>query len=97
MIKPTRPRIKNTVKLFKIFSAETRLRIIALLSEGEHCVQDICNTLKMSQSSISHQLRLLRDLNVVKARRAGKNIYYSLKDTHIKDIFHVGFTHANEC
>ncbi|MFH5881016.1 MAG: ArsR/SmtB family transcription factor, partial [Candidatus Izemoplasmataceae bacterium] len=89
--------IKDTVKLFKIFSDETRLRIIALLSESEYCVQEISDTLKMSQSSISHQLKLLRDLNVVKTRREGKNIFYSLKDEHIKEIYLIGYAHANEC
>jgi ArsR family transcriptional regulator, lead/cadmium/zinc/bismuth-responsive transcriptional repressor len=51
----------------------------------------------MSQSSISHQLKLLRDLNVVKTRREGKNIFYSLKDEHIKEIYLIGYAHANEC
>lgn len=83
--------------LFKIFSDHTRLRIIALLVEGEYCVQDICETLNMSQSSISHQLKLLRDLNVVVTRREGKHIFYALKDLHIKEIFKIGYAHANEC
>lgn len=89
--------IIDTVKLFKIFSDETRLRIIALLSEATYCVQEISNVLKMSQSSISHQLKLLRDMNVVKTDRQGKNIFYSLKDNHIKEIYLMGVAHANEC
>ena len=89
--------IKKTVQLFKIFSDETRLRIIALLSDNEYCVQSICEALNMSQSSISHQLKLLRDLNVVKGRREGKNMFYSLKDIHIKEIFEIGLNHALEC
>ena len=96
MKKPLDP-IKDTVKLFKIFSDETRLRIISLLSDQELCVQEISTTLVMSQSSISHQLKLLRDLNVVKTRRDGKNIFYSLKDAHIKEIFLIGCAHASEC
>ena len=90
-------KIKETVRLFKIFSDETRLRIIALLIEDEFCVQDISETLHMSQSSISHQLKLLRDMNVVEARREGKHMFYALKDAHIKTIFQMGYDHANEC
>ncbi len=89
--------ILKTMHLFKIFSDHTRLRIIALLVKGEYCVQDICKTLNMSQSSISHQLKLLRDLNVVIPRRDGKHIFYALKDLHIKEIFEIGYAHANEC
>ncbi len=96
-MKENRKAIEETVSLFKIFSDRTRLRIIALLSEAEYCVQEICETLKMSQSSISHQLKLLRDLNVVKTRRDGKNIFYSLQDEHIKELYLIGYSHANEC
>lgn len=90
-------KIQETVRLFKIFSDQTRLRIIALLIEGEFCVQEIFETLHMSQSSISHQLKLLRDQNIVTARREGKNIFYSLKDEHVKEIYKMGYDHANEC
>lgn len=90
-------KIKDTVALFKIFSDETRLRIIQLLIQDEHCVQDIYEQLHMSQSSISHQLRLLREKNLVKTRRDGKHIIYSLKDEHIKKIFEMGLMHATEC
>jgi len=90
-------KIKDTVQLFKIFSDETRLKILQLLIEKEHCVQDIYEQLHMSQSSISHQLKLLRDRNLVKTRREGKHIIYSLKDDHIKKIFEMGIKHATEC
>lgn len=89
--------IKETVKLFKIFSDNTRLRIIDLLVTGEYCVQDISDDLDTSQSAISHQLKLLRDLNVVKTRKQGKQVFYSLQDNHIKDIYITGYNHANEC
>ena len=89
--------IKETVKLFKIFSDNTRLRIIDLLVTGEYCVQDISDGLETSQSAISHQLKLLRDLNVVKTRKQGKQVFYSLQDNHIKDIYLTGYNHANEC
>lgn len=89
--------IKETVRLFKIFSDNTRLRIIDLLVTGEYCVQDISDKLDTSQSAISHQLKLLRDLNVVKTRKQGKQVFYTLQDNHIKDIYLTGYNHANEC
>lgn len=89
--------INETVQLFKIFSDKTRLRIIDLLVQDEYPVQYISDTLEISQSAISHQLKLLRDLNVVKARKQGKQVFYSLKDNHIKEIYLMGFRHANEC
>lgn len=89
--------IKETVSLFKIFSDYTRLRIIDLLTKDEYCVQDISDTLETSQSAISHQLKLLRDLNVVKTRKQGKQVFYSLQDEHVKEIFLMGFKHANDC
>lgn len=89
--------LTETVKLFKIFSDLTRLRIIDLLYTGEHAVQAIADELETSQSAISHQLKLLRDLNVVKTRKSGKQVIYCLKDTHIKEIFLIGYSHATEC
>lgn len=89
--------IKDTVQLFKIFSDNTRLRIIDLLVTGEFCVQDISDQLETSQSAISHQLKLLRDLNVVKTRKQGKQVFYSLQDSHIKELFLIGYSHATEC
>ena len=89
--------IERTVNLFKIYSDITRLRIIDYLLNGEHCVQNIADTLGASQSAISHQLKMLRDLNVVKTRKDGKQIYYSLKDNHIKEIYLIGCEHANSC
>lgn len=89
--------INETVKLFKIYSDFTRLRIIDLLVEKEHCVQDIADSLGASQSAISHQLKLLRDLHVVKTRKQGKQVFYSLQDNHIKEIFLIGYSHVTEC
>ena len=89
--------IQETVKLFKIFSDYTRLRIIELLYSGEQCVQDIADSLETSQSAISHQLKLLRDMNVVSARKDGKQVIYSLQDNHVKEIFLIGYSHATEC
>ncbi|PAT01390.1 hypothetical protein CI105_06655 [Candidatus Izimaplasma bacterium ZiA1] len=89
--------IENTVSLFKIFSDLTRLRILDLLVQREYSVLEIAETLDASQSAISHQLKMLRDLNVVKTRKDGKQIFYSLKDKHIKELYLVGFEHANKC
>jgi ArsR family transcriptional regulator len=85
------------VKLFKIFSDFTRLRIIDLLEGGEFSVQEITDALETSQSAISHQLKLLRDLHVVKFRKEGKQVIYSLQDNHIKELFLIGYSHATEC
>ena len=89
--------LTETVSLFKIFSDLTRLRIIDLLYTGEHAVQAISDVLEISQSAISHQLKLLRDLNVVKTRKSGKQVIYCLRDSHIKEIFLIGYSHATEC
>lgn len=89
--------INETVKLFKIFSDFTRLRIIELLYFDAMCVQDIADKLETSQSAISHQLKLLRDMNVVDTRKDGKQVIYSLKDSHIKEMFLIGYSHATEC
>ena len=89
--------LTETVQLFKIFSDLTRLRIIDLLHTGERAVQAIADELETSQSAISHQLKLLRDMNVVKTRKDGKQVIYCLRDSHIKEIFLIGYSHATEC
>lgn len=97
MSKGQKLNITQTVDLFKIFSDYTRLRIIDLLVNSEICVQDIANELEASQSAVSHQLKLLRDKNVVKTRKQGKQVFYSLQDNHIKEMFLIGYRHATEC
>ncbi|MEC9485001.1 MAG: metalloregulator ArsR/SmtB family transcription factor [Candidatus Izemoplasma sp.] len=89
--------LERTVNLFKIYSDYTRLRIIDLLSKAEHCVQEISLALDTSQSAISHQLKQLRDNNVVSARKEGKQVFYSLKDNHVKEIFLTAYSHITEC
>lgn len=96
-VKDKSDNINEAVNLFKIYSDYTRLRIIDLLLDNEICVQDIADELDTSQSAISHQLKLLRDLNVVKARKQGKQVFYSLQDNHIKDIFVMAYNHVTEC
>lgn len=78
---------------FKALSDPTRVRIISALSHAELCVHDIAATLDMTQSAISHQLRTLRELRLVKFRREGRHIYYSLDDEHIQNLFHLGLDH----
>lgn len=81
---------------FKIFSDSTRLRILWAMESGEMCVCCISEVLGMSVSAVSHQLRTLKQANLIKSRREGKNIYYSLDDGHIKMILDVALEHMRE-
>ena len=82
--------------LFKVFGDSTRLRIMYALSEGEKNVLSIAEELGMEQSSISHQLRILRANKLVRGRRDGKQIWYSLDDDHVKKIIEMGLDHVLE-
>lgn len=82
--------------LFKVFSDSTRIKILCALFKNELCVCDLAALLNMSQSAISHQLRVLKSSRLVKFRRDGKVIYYSLADDHIEHIFNEGFKHVTE-
>jgi len=82
--------------LYKMFSDSTRVRILWALSCEEMCVCDIAGLLDMTKSAISHQLRSLRFSNLVKYVKRGKEVYYSLADSHVKDIFEKGFEHIHE-
>ena len=86
----------DVAELFKVFGDSTRVRILYVLFENEVCVCDIAEILKMTQSAISHQLRILKQANLVKSRRDGKTIYYSLKDNHVITIFKQAFEHILE-
>lgn len=81
--------------LFKLFSDSTRIKILWALSLGELCVCDIAASLGMSQSAISHQLRLLKQAKLVKFRKEGKIVYYELDDDHVHDIFAQGLAHVD--
>ncbi len=83
-------------ELFKIFGDSTRIKILYVLHEGELCVCDIASMLGMNQSAISHQLRVLRQTRLIKSRREGKNIYYSLADEHVHTIISMGIEHISE-
>ncbi|MEG0273606.1 MAG: metalloregulator ArsR/SmtB family transcription factor [Longicatena sp.] len=82
--------------LFKMFSDPTRLKILSLLFQEELCVCDISCLLDMSQSAVSHQLSVLRASRLIKYRREGKNIFYSLDDEHIQKIYDAGLSHILE-
>ena len=82
--------------LFKLFSDSTRIRILAVLSEGELSVNQLSEKLNMTSSAISHQLRILKSSKLVKSRRDGKLVYYSLADHHVKTIMDMGREHIEE-
>ena len=82
--------------LFRIFGDTTRIRILYALMESELCVNDITEILGMTQSAVSHQLRILKDAKLVKFRRDGKNTIYSLDDEHVHDILATGMEHIEE-
>ena len=81
---------------FKVLGDSTRMKIIWALDESEMCVCDIAVLLNMTKSAISHQLRALRNADLVKFRRDGKEVFYSLKDKHIRDIYEIGMEHIRE-
>lgn len=93
---PEEEKLYDLAELFKVFGDSTRIKIIWALFEAEMCVCDITSLLGMSQSAISHQLRVLKQARLVKPRRDGKNMYYSLDDEHIAEIFNHGMNHINE-
>ena len=83
-------------ELFKIFGDSTRIKILYVLFESEMCVCDIAQLLNMTQSAISHQLRLLKQSKLVKNRREGKTVFYSLADGHVRTIINQGMEHVTE-
>ncbi len=80
-------------EFFKVFGDSTRIKIIAALLNGEMCVYNLSDFLEMGQSAISHQLRILRSAGLVRPRREGKTVYYSLDDNHIEFIYNTGLAH----
>lgn len=83
-------------ELFKMFGDSTRVKIINTLLNKEMCVNDIANSINVSQSAVSHQLRILKSSKLVKYQKKGKEIYYSLADDHVEKIFRLGCEHINE-
>ena len=88
--------VSKLADFFKVFGDKTRIKILQALSSGELCVCDIAVVLNMTKSAVSHQLRFLREVNLIKARRDGKNVFYSLADSHVKTILSQGLEHIEE-
>lgn len=93
---PSEEILEKTAEVFKVFGDKTRIRILSALSEGEMCVCCLCDLLEMSQSAVSHQLAVLKSARLIKSRREGKQIYYSLDDAHIGAILYTGISHVEE-
>ncbi len=88
--------LSKAAEVFRLFGDGTRIRILSALSEGEMCVCCLCDLLSMSQSAVSHQLSILKAARLIKSRREGKQIYYSLDDAHVGAILCTGISHVEE-
>ncbi len=93
---PDETKLYDLAELFKVFGDSTRIRILFVLFEAEVCVCDLAEVLNMTQSAISHQLRILRQNKLVKTRREGKTVFYSLADDHVRTIIAQGCEHIEE-
>lgn len=93
MIKDENSLISTAANFFRVVGDETRMKILYELTKDELCVTDISNKLEMTKSAVSHQLRLLKTEGLVKSRRYGKKIFYSLDDQHVIDILDIAFCH----
>ncbi len=93
---PVSEELFDLAELFKVFGDSTRIKILYVLFEAEMCVCDIAQILNMTVSAISHQLRILKQARLVKFRKEGKSVFYSLADDHIKKIIDNGIEHINE-
>ena len=93
---PEEEKLYDLAELFKIFGDSTRIKILYALFEAELCVCDIAHLLKVSQTAVSHQLRVLKTNKLVKSRKDGKNVFYSLADDHVYSIINQGMDHINE-
>lgn len=93
---PDEEKLYDLADFFKVFADSTRIKILYVLLCSEMCVCDLAQILNMTQSAISHQLRILKQMDLVRNRRDGKTIFYSLADDHIKSILSQGMEHINE-
>lgn len=93
---PDDERLYDLAELFKVFGDSTRIKILYALFESEMCVCDIAQLLGLSQTAVSHQLRVLKTSGLVSARKEGKNVFYSLKDAHVRSIIGQGMEHVCE-
>lgn len=93
---PSERSLVDLADFFKIFADGTRQKILFALDGGPLCVCEISDILEMSNSAVSHQLKILRQSNLIRAQRQGKNIYYALSDSHVRDIIEKALEHINE-
>lgn len=93
---PEKEIIDQIAELFKAFGDPTRVQILSILQGRELCVNDIADAVELSQSAISHQLRILKQMHLIKFRREGKNMLYSLADDHVLTILQTGLEHVTE-
>ena len=93
---PDETELYDLAELFKVFGDSTRIRILYVLFEAEVCVCDLAAALNMTQSAISHQLKILKQNRLIKSRREGKSIFYSLADDHVRTIIAQGQEHIEE-
>ena len=93
---PEESELQDLADLFKVFGDFTRIRILFVLFEAEVCVCDLAEALDMTQSAISHQLKILKQARLVKSRREGKSVFYSLADGHVRTIIAQGRDHIEE-
>ena len=93
---PAKEELYDLAELFKVFGDSTRIRILHALIETELCVGDMAQILNLTQSAVSHQLKILKDAKLVKFRREGKIIFYALDDEHVRTILSMGVEHVEE-
>lgn len=91
-----RQTLEQIADLFKGFADTTRVQILTLLLDGELCVSEITEQVELTQSAVSHQLRILKQMHLIKYRREGKNMLYSLADDHVRTILQMGLEHVME-
>jgi DNA-binding transcriptional ArsR family regulator len=93
---PAEYEIRDSSELFKVLGDQTRMRLICILLHCELCVHDLSRIVNMSQSAVSHQLRVMRQAHLVRPRRDGKHTWYSLADEHVRDMVELAMEHVNE-
>ena len=95
-VMPDDDKLIDVAELFKVFGDSTRIKIMSALSGGELCVCDISTAVGMTSSAVSHQLKILKHAELVRFRREGKTVFYSLADSHVNTILEQGFEHIDE-
>lgn len=93
---PSEPVLYDLADFFRLFADSTRIGLLWALCESEMCVCDLCALLNMKQSAVSHQLKTLKQARIVRFRREGKVVYYSLNDEHIRKVLNMGMEHIRE-